>query len=142
MCTPPFSFELKVARDLENLIQKLCKELHQQKDLLNPHALSLMRLYLAALRQYTSWKKNMNEEESKEPAHAILPHSPAQTPPRPNGLTLLPANHFKPPPPESIPAPGLLRRVPDQTPGPAIQRDPRPDHSQSIRDPGKNALAR
>lgn len=123
MPMPAHSFETDVLQDLEKLIQKLSHDIQQQEDLLNPHAISLIRLYLSSLRQYLDWRKKMSMLDNLQPAHpaSSLPAGPAQN--RAGSLGLLLTNPSQSPFPLSHPAPGLLMHASEPAPGAPLRTD-------------------
>ncbi|HOJ62539.1 MAG TPA: hypothetical protein PK878_19850 [bacterium] len=144
MSTTAASFESQIAQDLANLIQRLSREIGQQKELTDSKAFTLIRLYLSAIRQYMSLQKQIAAAEAPQPA---APSKPSGSP-HANGLkqaeatpqsgqgirprlaiqTYPPLEHPNPVSPEPFPAPGLLRNPPKPAPAVAVRTDltPRP----------------
>jgi len=121
MATSTLPFEIQIAQDLADLIEKVSQELRKQDDLLDPKVVSLFRIYLSAIRQYQSLSKHLTMAENPKPA---APAKPAGSPrPRLGGQSLSPLNWTKPVPTEPFPAPGLLRNPSDQASAIQISAD-------------------
>ena len=121
------SFALQVIENLQQTIDEMVRDLRRQNDWLNPRVQSLARLYLAALRQYQNWTKivlSAGESQTvvfpQNPKNAhVSPAALLDTPKSTNGNAprMTPKlGRITPAPPSAqpapIPAPGLLRSVP------------------------------
>ena len=81
MATSTLPFEIQIAQDLADLIEKVSQELRKQDDLFDPKVVSLFRIYLSAIRQYQSLSKHLTMAEKPKPAPKAKPAAkPVATP--------------------------------------------------------------
>ncbi|MFB3787965.1 MAG: hypothetical protein ACE15F_16530 [bacterium] len=133
MASSESSFETQIIQDLENLLTKIIQELKQQKELLDPKVMALMRLYLSTLRQYLSCVNNLNRMQNNPPAG----HVPSQS-----AHSILPStDHSRSASLTPCSAPGLLMHPQESAPAHIGHIEPLPARTQPLRVPMKTSLA-